>query len=210
MSSQAPTRSRRALALLLPEDQNAYDVLEALKARCARRGVVRAEADGACVFRTASDLAARLRPGQAPPRRLPRPEIEAVRGVSPGPASVDVLLDAGLIQPVGRREVPGRLRCGRRRRVTWPGSACAACATCRALACRCRRRPAGQARSQCRRGRCRLVWLFPQPWCGLTGLRVHQGQASSLNAIIAVLAGARATRATGEKENTGAHGGVGR
>lgn len=177
MSSQAPTRSRRAMALLLPEDQNAYDVLETLKARCARRGVVRAKADGTCVFRTAPDLADWLRPATAPPRRLPqvavemlalialrlpvtRPEIEAVRGVSPVPASVDVLLDAGLIQPVGRREVLGRLRCRRRRRVTWPGSTCAACATCRALAGRCRWRPAGQARSQCLRGRCRLVWLF--------------------------------------------------
>lgn len=84
-----------------------------------------AEADGAWVFRTVPDLADRLRPATASPRCLPRVavevlalialrqpvtrlQIEAVRGVSPGPASVDVLLDAGLIQPVGRREVPGR------------------------------------------------------------------------------------------------------
>ena len=97
------------------------------------------------MFRTVPDLADRLPPATASPRCLlrvavevlalialrqpvTRLQIEAVRGVSPGPASVDVLLDAGLIQPVGRRE----------RRVSWPGSACAACATCRALAWRCR------------------------------------------------------------------------
>lgn len=36
----------RALAHLLPKGRNAYVVLEALQARCARRGVVLAEADG--------------------------------------------------------------------------------------------------------------------------------------------------------------------
>ena len=43
----------RALAPLLPKGQNAYVVLEVLQARCARRGVVLAEADGAWAFRTA-------------------------------------------------------------------------------------------------------------------------------------------------------------
>ena len=115
----------RTLAPLLPEGQNAHVVLEALQARCARRGVVLAEVNGAWSFRTAPDLADRLRLAMAPLRRLPRvavevlalvalhqpvtrPEIEAVRGVSLGQASIDVLLEAGLIRPVGRREAPGR------------------------------------------------------------------------------------------------------
>lgn len=115
----------RTLAALLPEGQNPYVVLEALQARCARRGVVLAEVDGVWTFRTAPDLADRLRLGLAPQRRLPRvamevlalialhqpitrPEIEEIRGVSLGQASIDVLLEAGLITPAGRREAPGR------------------------------------------------------------------------------------------------------
>ena len=115
----------RTLAPLLPPGQNADLVLEALQARCARRGVVLAEADGAWTFRTAPDLADRLRLAMAPPRRLPRaamevlalvalhqpvtrPEIDAVRGVSLGQGSMDALLEAGLIRPVGRKEAPGR------------------------------------------------------------------------------------------------------
>ena len=115
----------RTLAPLLPPGQSAHIVLDALQARCARRGVVLAEADGAWTFRTAPDLADRLRLAMAPPRPLPRvamevlalvalhqpvtrPEIEAVRGVSLGQGSMDALLEAGLIQPVGRRDAPGR------------------------------------------------------------------------------------------------------
>ena len=118
----APTRSRRAR---WRRCQNAHIVLEALQGRCARRGVVLAEVNGAWAFRTAPDLADRLRLAMAPRRGLPRvavevlalialhqpvtrPEIEGMRGVSLGQASIDVLLDAGLIRPVGRREVPGR------------------------------------------------------------------------------------------------------
>ena len=115
----------RMLAPLLPPGQNAHVVLDALQARCARRGVVLAEADGAWAFRTAPDLADRLRLVMAPSRRLPRvalevlalvalhqpvtrPEVEAMRGVSLGQGSMDALLEAGLIRPVGRRDAPGR------------------------------------------------------------------------------------------------------
>ncbi len=115
----------RMLAPLLPPGQNAHVVLDALQAHCARRGVVLAEADGAWAFRTAPDLVDRLRLAMTPPRRLPRvamevltlialhqpitrPEIEAVRGVSLGQGSMDALLEAGLIRPMGRRDAPGR------------------------------------------------------------------------------------------------------
>ena len=37
-----------------------------------------------------------------------RAEIEAIRGVSLGQATLDLLLDASLIVPKGRKEVPGR------------------------------------------------------------------------------------------------------
>ena len=85
-------------------------MLDALQARCAWRGVVLAEADGAYAFRTAPELADRLRRARRMPlRRLPRvavevlalvalhqpvtrPEIEAMRGVSLGQGSINALL----------------------------------------------------------------------------------------------------------------------
>jgi len=74
---------------------------------------------------SALDLADRLRLALAPLRRLPRvalevlalvalhqlvtrPEVEAARSVSLGQGSMDALLGAGLIRPVGRRDAPGR------------------------------------------------------------------------------------------------------
>ena len=109
--------TERALAPLLPEGANAYLVLEALQASCARRGVVLAEVGGGWQFRTAPDL--------APHKRLPRAavevlatialhqpitrgEVERMRGVSVGQATMDLLLGAGLIKPCGRQETPGR------------------------------------------------------------------------------------------------------
>ena len=117
--------TERALASLLPEGANAYLVLEALQARCARRGVVLAEVGGGWQFRTAPDLAPRLRAALAPPKRLPRAAVEVLamialhqpitrgevgraRGVSVGQATMDLLLGAGLIKPCGRELTPGR------------------------------------------------------------------------------------------------------
>jgi segregation and condensation protein B len=76
-------------------------------------------------LRTAPDLAERLRRVVSVPRRLPRVamevlaivayhqpvtrgEIETMRGASLSQATLDALLEAGLIAPGGRREVPGR------------------------------------------------------------------------------------------------------
>jgi segregation and condensation protein B len=106
----------RALARLLPEGANAYLVLDALQARCAERGVVLEEVGGGWVFRTAPDLAERLRAAFTEPKRLPRAamealaaialgqpitraEIEAVRGVSLGQSSVE----AGLFNAMTQR-----------------------------------------------------------------------------------------------------------
>ncbi len=117
--------TERALAPLLPEGANAYLVLEALQDRCARRGVVLAAVGGGWQFRTAPDLALRLRPALAPSKRLPRAamevlamialhqpitrgEIERARGVSVGQATMDLLLGAGLTKPCGRQDTPGR------------------------------------------------------------------------------------------------------
>jgi segregation and condensation protein B len=76
-------------------------------------------------FRTAPDLAPRLKRVVQVPRRLPRvametlaivayhqpvtrPEIEEIRGASLAQTTLDALLDAGLITPRGRKETPGR------------------------------------------------------------------------------------------------------
>jgi len=77
------------------------------------------------VFRTAPDLAGALGAVLTAPRRLSRAglevlavvalhqpvtraEIEAVRGAALAQVTVDALIEAGLIQPAGRKEAPGR------------------------------------------------------------------------------------------------------
>jgi len=115
----------RALAQLLPEEADVTAVIAALRARFSGRGVELAEVAGGLQFRTAADLAPRLRKVIEQPRRLPRvametlaiiayhqpvtrPEIEEIRGTSLSQQTLDALLEAGLVAPKGRREVPGR------------------------------------------------------------------------------------------------------
>jgi segregation and condensation protein B len=115
----------RALTQLLPDGANAEAVISALRARYAGRGVELADVAGGWQFRTAPDLAARLRRVVQVPRRLPRvametlaivayhqpvtrPEIEEIRGASLSQATLDALLEANLIAPRGRKETPGR------------------------------------------------------------------------------------------------------
>ena len=76
-------------------------------------------------FRTAPDLASKLRHGLEVPRRLPRvametlaiiayhqpvtrSEIEEIRGAALGQTTLDSLLEADLVTPKGRKEAPGR------------------------------------------------------------------------------------------------------
>ena len=115
----------RALAQVLPDEADAGAVLAALRARYAGRGVEVVEVAGGWEFRTAPDLAPRLRRVVAQPRRLPRaametlaviayhqpvtrPEIEEMRGASLSQQTLDALLEAGLVAPQGRKEAPGR------------------------------------------------------------------------------------------------------
>ena len=115
----------RQLAQLLPEECDAVQVLAALRDEYADRGVQLTEVAGGWQFRTATDLAPRLRRVIPQPRRLPRaametlaiiayhqpvtrPEIEEIRGASLSQQTMDGLLEAGLITPKGRKEVPGR------------------------------------------------------------------------------------------------------
>jgi segregation and condensation protein B len=115
----------RALTLALPDGADADAVLAALKESCAGRGVELVEVAGAWQFRTAPDLAPRLRRVVRVPRRLPRAametlaivayhqpvtraEVEEIRGAALSQATLDALLEADLIMPKGRRETPGR------------------------------------------------------------------------------------------------------
>ncbi|GAC1481265.1 MAG: SMC-Scp complex subunit ScpB [Acetobacteraceae bacterium] len=114
-----------ALARLLPNAVDVEPVLAALQALYAGRGVELAEVAGGWQFRTAADLAPQLTRVVQQPRRLPRAametlavvayhqpvtrtEIEGIRGASLGQGVVEALLDSGLIEPKGRKEVPGR------------------------------------------------------------------------------------------------------
>ena len=115
----------RQLGQLLPEGLDAEAVLSGLRARYAGRGVELIEVAGGFQFRTAPDLAARLRKVVQVPRKLPRvametlaivayhqpvtrPEIEEIRGAALAQTTLDALLELGLIAPKGRKEVPGR------------------------------------------------------------------------------------------------------
>ena len=117
--------SARALANLLPAGVDPEAVVAALHELYAGRGVELAEIAGGLQFRTAADLAPRLRRVVQAPRRLPRAametlaiiayhqpvtraEIEEIRGASLSQQTLDALLEQGLVAPKGRKEAPGR------------------------------------------------------------------------------------------------------
>lgn len=101
------------------------DLLSALQADYADRGV-RLERHGRkWAFRTAAEIAPHLERVEERRRRLSkaametlaiiayqqpvtRAEIEAVRGVPVAKGTLDQLVEAGWVMPKGRREVPGR------------------------------------------------------------------------------------------------------
>ncbi|BAK65251.1 segregation and condensation protein B [Sphingobium sp. SYK-6] len=99
--------------------------LAALADHYAGRGIELVERGGRWHFQTAADLSHILRREREEPRKLSRAavetlaiiayhepvsraEIEAIRGVQVAKGTLDVLMEAGWVQPAGRREVPGR------------------------------------------------------------------------------------------------------
>ena len=134
-ASSEPVREHALLELLRAHDavpageeegaREARAALQALQALYAGRGVRPVQVAGGWQFRTAPDLAPHLTRVLRRPRRLPRAametlsviayhqpctrtEIEQVRGVSLGQSTLDALLEAALIVPRGRKQVPGR------------------------------------------------------------------------------------------------------
>ncbi len=123
-ASDRPVAPAR-LQPVLPEGCAARAVLEALAGRYADRPVQLVEVAGGFTFRTAPELAPSLTRVVEVPRRLPRAametlaviayhqpvtraEIEEIRGVALSQATLESLLEMGLIAPRGRKEVPGR------------------------------------------------------------------------------------------------------
>jgi segregation and condensation protein B len=123
-ASAAPV-SARALTQVLPDGADVEEVIAALKQRYAGHGVELADIAGGLQFRTAPDLAPPLKRVVHIPRRLPRAametlaivayhqpvtraEIEEIRGATLSQATLDALIEAGLITPRGRKETPGR------------------------------------------------------------------------------------------------------
>jgi segregation and condensation protein B len=99
--------------------------LAALEAHYATRGIRLVERGKRWHFQTAPELAHLLRREREQARRLSRAatevlaivayhepvsraEIEAIRGVQTAKGTLDVLMEAGWVRIVGRREVPGR------------------------------------------------------------------------------------------------------
>jgi len=123
-ASDTPLGARQ-LATALPGDVEPEAVIATLRSVYAGRGVELVEVAGGWMFRTAADLAPVLRRRVVVPKRLSRAaletlatiayhqpvtraEVEEVRGVALAQGVLDALLEAGLIEPRGRRESPGR------------------------------------------------------------------------------------------------------
>jgi segregation and condensation protein B len=117
--------SARTLANLLPDGIDPDEVLAALVASYAPRGVNLVQAGGGWQFRTAPDVAPSLRKIVEVPRRLPRvametlaiiayhqpvtrAEIEEIRGAALSQNTLDLLLENALVTPKGHKETPGR------------------------------------------------------------------------------------------------------
>jgi segregation and condensation protein B len=117
--------SEAELALRLGGEADIPALLRELAGHYAGRGVNLVALAGGWTFRTAPDLATALRSERDVPRRLSRAavetlaviayhqpvtraEIEAIRGVGLARGTLDRLLEAGWVQPKGRREAPGR------------------------------------------------------------------------------------------------------
>jgi segregation and condensation protein B len=115
-------------AVLAQHFDDAADVralLHELAEGYAGRGVNLVRLAGGWAFRTAPDLAAKLRIERPVARKLSRAavetlaviayhqpvtraEVEEIRGVALGKGTIDTLMEAGWVRPRGRRASPGR------------------------------------------------------------------------------------------------------
>lgn len=123
-ASAAPV-TEGEIADRLPEGTDVTALLAELEDHYRERGVMLAKIAGGWTFRTAPDLAQRLKLETTVQRRLSRAavetlaivayhqpvtraEIEEIRGVQISKGTIDTLMEAGWIVPKGRRETVGR------------------------------------------------------------------------------------------------------
>jgi segregation and condensation protein B len=109
----------------LGEQADIAALLRELAELYAERGVNLVRLAGGWTFRTAPDLAPRLKSQRVVSRKLSRAavetlaivayhqpvtraEIEAIRGVALARGTLDRLMEAGWVRPTGRRAAPGR------------------------------------------------------------------------------------------------------
>jgi segregation and condensation protein B len=113
------------LARRLSDTAEVTALLRELAQSYAERGVNLVRLAGGWTFRTAPDLASSLKSERVVTRKLSRAavetlaivayhqpvtraEIEAIRGVALARGTLDRLMEAGWVRPVGRRDSPGR------------------------------------------------------------------------------------------------------
>ncbi len=123
--ASAEPLSAERLAEYFPDGSDVAELLSELRAHYQNRGVQLQPVAGKWAFRTAPDLADRLRLEKNVTRRLSRAavetlavvayhqpvsraEIEEIRGVGHSRGTLDVLLEAGWVKPGRRRRSPGR------------------------------------------------------------------------------------------------------
>ena len=113
------------LAQYFADEVDVGELLQELVEGYAGRGVNLVRLAGGWAFRTAPDLAVKLRVERPVTRKLSRAavetlaviayhqpvtraEIEEIRGVALGKGMIDTLMEAGWVRPRGRRASPGR------------------------------------------------------------------------------------------------------
>jgi segregation and condensation protein B len=123
-AAEAPLTAE-AIGLHVGEGVDVRPALARLQQDYAGRGISLVRRGERWHFETAADMAHLLRRDREEPRKLSRAgietlaiiayhepvtraEIESIRGVQISKGTLDVLMEAGWVRPVGRREVPGR------------------------------------------------------------------------------------------------------
>jgi segregation and condensation protein B len=123
--ASAEPLDERTLAERLGSGSDLVRLLAELKQDYAGRGIDLVSTAGRWSFRTAPDLAEKLRVDAEVQRKLSRAtvetlaiiayhqpvtraEIESIRGVATSKGTLDILMEAGWVRPGKRRESPGR------------------------------------------------------------------------------------------------------
>jgi segregation and condensation protein B len=121
--------SVKEIAKRLPKGMDVAGIVEEIETHYAARGVNLVRVAGKLAFRTASDVAEKLKIERVVARKLSkaatetlaivayqtaegrpvtRAEIEEIRGVALSKGTLEILMEAEFVQPKGHRETPGR------------------------------------------------------------------------------------------------------